>query len=165
MRDLARTSPQDSAPVVGAVARWLSSHPEPGTIASFAALPGEVDLLPLLAMEPGRRWVFPKVEGEHLAFHEIRDPVTELLPGAFGIREPHHLTPVIDPRTIEVFLCPGLAFDNRGGRLGRGRGFYDRALVLAGPGTHKLGVCFPWQRVDDTHPEPHDIPMDEVVHG
>ena len=71
----------------------------------------------------------------------------------------------MDPGGIDVFLCPGLAFDLRGGRLGRGRGFYDRALALTGPGAYRIGICFSWQIVEDVHCEPHDVPMDEVIRG
>jgi len=98
-------------------------------------------------------------------FHAVKNPDLELVPGAFGILEPSPTLPVVDLAKIDVFLCPGLAFDSHGGRLGRGRGYYDRLLARARPDAYKIGVCFPHQLVPETFTEPHDIHMDLVISG
>lgn len=163
MRAMAKESPRDSAAVCANLDRWLAKHPALRTIAVFAALPGEVDLTDWIRFHPGIRWVFPRVTGNHLTFHQILNPMEHLVNGAFGIREPHPDLTEAPVETIDAFFCPGLAFDKRGGRLGRGRGFYDRLLANARPDAIKVGVGFPWQIVDDTFAEPHDIAMDAVV--
>ena len=155
----------DSAAVRHAVSHWLAARPDVRTIATFAALPGEPDLLPLIAAHPDRRWIYPRVAGERLTLHPVVNPSRELLPGAFGIREPSPALPEVSPGEIDAFLCPGLAFDPRGGRLGRGRGFYDRLLEHARTDALKLGVAFPLQLVENTFSEPHDIHMDVVLTG
>ena len=165
MQRLLRAVPRDSGPVCEAVRRWLEERPALRTVALYAAQAEEVDLLPLLAWDPGRRWVFPRVCGDDLVFHEVRDWQHELIPGHRGIREPAPATPPVPTSDVDVFLCPGLAFDPNGGRLGRGRGFYDRALATARPATLKVGVCHPAQRVGDTFPLAHDVHMDEVISG
>jgi len=165
MRELLREHTHDSATVREAVSRWLVAHPEIRTISTFAALPGEPDLLPLLAEFPDRQWIFPRVENEWLRLHPVADASNDLLPGAFGIREPSPALPVVAVSEIDAFLCPGLAFDQTGGRLGRGRGFYDRLLAQARPGARKLGIAFPFQLVANTFPEPHDIRMDQILIG
>ena len=163
LRQLARGESPPSGPVCDAVEQWLTSHPGLATIAVFAALPGEADLAEVVARHPERRWVYPRVCGDALTFHAVTNPAEELTCGAFGIREPApDLAPVASGR-IDAFLCPGLGFDAHGGRLGRGRGYYDRMLAGARPGAHKIGVCFARQIVPDTFPEPHDVPMDEVI--
>jgi 5-formyltetrahydrofolate cyclo-ligase len=163
MRTRLREERGDSAALRAEISSWLGAHPEVRTIATFAALVGEPDLLPLVAAHAERNWLFPAVRDETLTFHAIRNPYTELGVGAFGIREPALGAPEVDGSVIDAFLCPGLAFTRAGGRLGRGRGFYDRALALARPDAVKIGVCFPFQLVEDTFSEPHDIPMDEVI--
>ncbi|OYV04807.1 MAG: 5-formyltetrahydrofolate cyclo-ligase [Verrucomicrobiales bacterium VVV1] len=163
MRERLREHAGDSAALRDAIRRWLSEHPECRTVAIFAALPGEPDLLPLVTLHPERRWVLPKVQGDALSFHEVTAPEHELITGAFGIREPRADSPLVAIPEIDVFLCPGLAFDLLGNRLGRGRGFYDRMLEMARPDALKLGVCFPFQLVDDTFLEPHDIRMDGLI--
>jgi 5-formyltetrahydrofolate cyclo-ligase len=158
-----RELPPDSARVCEATRRWLAARPELRTVALYAALAEEVDLLPLVAWDPSRRWVFPRICGEDLAFHEVRDVASDLLRGSAGIREPSPALPQVQVAEVDVFLCPGLAFDANGGRLGRGRGFYDRMLANARPDAIKLGVCHPAQRVADTFPQAHDAAMDEVI--
>lgn len=163
MRRLLRDAPSDPLPICEAVFHWLSSRPALQTIAVFAALPGEVDLTEMITRHPGPRWVYPRIDENELRFHAVQNPALELIPGAFGVREPSPTLPVIPTHQIDAFLCPGLAFDARGGRLGRGRGFYDRMLADARPDAEKIGVCFPSQIVTDTFSEPHDIHMDDVL--
>ena len=163
LRRILRDTLRDSRPVCDALDRWLASQPGLRTIATFAALPGEVDLSEMTARHPQRCWVYPRVAGDDLAFHAVANPAEELTPGAFGIHEPSPDAMPIPVGRIDAFLCPGLAFDAGGGRLGRGRGFYDRMLAGARPGALKIGVCFVQQIVPDTCSEPHDVRMDVVV--
>jgi len=93
----------------------------------------------------------------------VEDPCAGLSPGAMGILEPLPHLPQVGIAEIDAFLCPGLAFDARGGRLGRGKGFYDRMLARARPDALKMGVCFPQQLVPDVFAQEHDIPMDGVL--
>jgi 5-formyltetrahydrofolate cyclo-ligase len=146
-----------------AVDSWLEANPAARTIAAFAALSGEIELMDVIARHPDRRWVFPRVAGDELCFHAMENPVVDLITGAFGVREPSPALPIVEIAEIDAFFCPGLAFDARGGRLGRGKGFYDRMLATARPDALKIGICHQAARVDDTFPEPHDIAMDEVI--
>ena len=163
MRIVLKNPAPDTSPILAALRAWLDGIPASHTVAAYAALPGEIDVLGLI--RPGRAWALPRVAGDDLVFHRVTDSSRDLVAGAFGIREPHPSLPVVPLSEIHVFLCPGLAFDHHGGRLGRGRGFYDRALENARPDAIKAGVCHAAQRVDDTFPEPHDIRMDLVFSG
>jgi 5-formyltetrahydrofolate cyclo-ligase len=153
----------DSEAVRNAVADWIRRHPQVHTIASFAALPDEVDLTELVTLFPEKRWLFPRVDGEQVFFHATADPSNDLVRGAFGILEPRADSARVPLDEIDAFFCPGMAFDHQGGRLGRGKGFYDRLLSQARTDAHKIGIAFPSQIVPTTHCEPHDIPMDEVI--
>ena len=62
-----------------------------------------------------------------------------------------------------ALLIPCVGFNAQRVRLGYGGGFYDRLLTAARPDALKIGVCFANRLIDDTFPEPHDVPMDEVV--
>jgi 5-formyltetrahydrofolate cyclo-ligase len=159
MRSLPRG--QDSAAICTALGKWLHHHPEVRVLAAYSALPGEVDLSELIHSRPDLTWLYPKVTGHELSFH----PGGNLRPGSFGILEPDDDSPAFPLSQIHTFLCPGLAFDPQGGRLGRGRGFYDRLLAQASPQAHKLGICFPQQMTATTFPEAHDIAMDAVICG
>ncbi|MDR2253840.1 MAG: hypothetical protein LBD97_08310 [Bifidobacteriaceae bacterium] len=74
--------------------------------------------------------------------------------------------PQVGPTALgecQLVLVPALAVDRSGTRLGRGGGWYDRALAHAAPEALVLGVCFPSELLPaGTLPhEPHDLP----VHG
>jgi len=153
----------DSQRVCNRIDLWLAERPELAIIAAFSAIHGEVDLTEMIARHPERTWVYPRITGDHLTFHAVKDPTRELIRGAFGILEPSPTLAEVALETIDAFLCPGLAFDPQGGRLGRGRGFYDRMLSASRNAAVKIGVCFPHQIVPDTFMESHDIHMDEVV--
>lgn len=153
----------DSKAVRQAVADWIRRHPQVHAIATFAALPDEVDLTELVTLFPEKRWLFPRVEGQLIVFHTVKDPSKDLARGAFGILEPRADSPMAPIEEIDAFLCPGMAFDRQGGRLGRGKGFYDRLLSQARTDAKKIGIAFPSHIVPSTHCEAHDILMDEII--
>ena len=80
-----------------------------------------------------------------------------LVPGAHGI--PTSLGPVVSQ--VDVCICPGLAFDRAGGRLGYGGGYYDAWLDRVRPFAVALAV--PEALVDRVPVEPHDVRVDAVV--
>lgn len=107
---------------------------------------------------PHLTWAFPKIEGMKLNFFRN---VRSFVKGPFHILEPAdgELVPV---QELSGCLVPGLAFSRGGVRLGRGRGFYDRALELF-TGV-RVGVCFSIQFVETEIPEEsHDLRMNYVV--
>ncbi len=154
----------DSAGVVSKLTEFLEARPSVRVVAAFSAMPGEVDLRAMLS-DSERVWVLPKVRGEVLSLHRIEDAEQDLQIGAYGIPEPKEGLEDVAIGEVDLFLCPGLGFDRKGGRIGRGKGFYDRMLEHAKPDAIKLGVCFEFQLVDEIEMEPHDVRMDEVVFG
>lgn len=75
-----------------------------------------------------------------------------------GILEPPPGTPELAPELIEAVLVPGLAFDEAGGRLGYGGGFYDRLLPLLS--VPKIGVVYEGLVLSSLPIEAHDARMD-----
>lgn len=163
MRQLLRSTPPSPGPVSAPLHHWLAQHPQLRTIATYAALPGEIDLSSFINQHPQIRWAYPRVTSATLKFHHVTNPLEELRSGHFKIPEPSPTLPEIQIRDIDAFLCPGLAFDPPGGRLGRGKGFYDRILKYARPDAQKIGICHSFQQVPDAFSEPHDIMMDRVI--
>ena len=74
---------------------------------------------------------------------------------------------VIPPEALEkadLVIAPALAVDPQGNRLGRGAGWYDRALARRKPACPLIAVCWPWEVLDiDLPAEPHDVPADGVL--
>jgi 5-formyltetrahydrofolate cyclo-ligase len=135
----------------------------PGCMAAYAAMGDEVPLERVLGDLRGRGWrvVFPRLEGESLALHEVG--LAELVPGAYGLREPAAGTPRVASREVDVFLIPGLLFARDGTRLGRGSGHYDRLLADVRRDALRIGICYA-ERVRDALPSaPHDEPVHLLV--
>jgi 5-formyltetrahydrofolate cyclo-ligase len=156
----------DSTPLIDSLLKTLNELNQPRNIAIYCALADEPCITSLINTLPKHHWLLPRVDGEKLHFHRVWDPSTQFQTGAFGISEPLSELPVTPSHDIDIFICPGLAFDPRGGRLGRGRGFYDRVLANAREDALKIGVGFACQMIEDTFPEPHDVAMNAVLcHG
>lgn len=167
LRAARRTLPEaqrmaESAAAV-AICRGLVDGLESPGLASYAALPDEVDLEPLHRTwwERGRVVLLPRVIGPGLlSWHRV-GAAADLISGAYGIREP-------DPdRTEEValppgclILVPGIGFTSSGWRLGQGGGFYDRVLKA---GMVAVGIGFTCQLVEELPVESHDRRLDGVV--
>lgn len=147
-------------------------------MALYASLPGEVATTALVEMgwAEGRRILLPRVvDGGDLVFVEHL-PDVPLVGGAFGVLEPPEQARVVDLDEAELILVPGLAFDRCGGRLGRGAGYYDRALAgiglqagrratadRAGIMPRTMGVAFDLQLVDGVPMDEQDVRMEAVV--
>lgn len=92
----------------------------------------------------------------------------DLAPGAFGVLEPKFELRKLPERQvrmtqISLAVVPGVAFDRHGGRLGYGKGYYDKLLALSKNDTTLVGLAFDSQIFDEVPMESHDIPMDLVI--
>lgn len=105
-------------------------------------------------------WVYPKINGENLDF--FMNPGS-WLKGKFGIDEPNpEASEKVSVHTLDGYLIPGLAFDRRGTRLGRGWGYFDRALESF-KGL-RVGVSYEALVFEETLPrESFDVPVDVVI--
>lgn len=131
----------------------------------YAPLPTEpdIDLLWTLGAVADKQCAYPRIEGQATRPYYVRG-LAELEPTRWGLREPPPLAArEAEMRDFNVILVPGLAFDARGGRLGRGGGFYDRLLADRGKRATVIGCCFAFQRTAQFLPTaPHDVLMDFV---
>lgn len=98
----------------------------------YLSLPTEIDTSPLVlrAWQDRKRVLAPKVSWSQRRMSpvEIRSLTEDLAVSHMGIREPVSGIP-FPISMIDLVIVPGLAFDQYGHRLGRGRGFYDRFLA------------------------------------
>ena len=120
----------------------LEDYRKARTVALYWSLPGEVATHELVRRAlADKRVVLPVVTGESMHFAVVAPDMSNLVEGAFGV--------------------PGMAFDRDGGRLGHGKGYYDRYFELYTGVT--VGVCFDFQIVDRVPCEPFDRRVDMVV--
>lgn len=137
---------------------------QPQTLGFCWPFRGEADLREFLslwrAQGPGRQLALPVVHEAQasMAFHGWR-PGVVMGSDRFGIPYPVG-TPALQP---DALIVPVNGFDARGYRIGYGGGFFDRTLATLSPAPITIGVGFEIARLDDVHPEPHDLPLDWIV--
>lgn len=128
-------------------------------ILMYHSLPDELSTREFISRWASRKQFFlPRVNGLNL----------EILPydrcrlhlGAFNIEEPDG-SDLTDISEIELIVVPAVAYDRRGNRIGRGKGYYDR--LLAGTSATKIGVAYACQICDDFEPDPTDVPVHYVI--
>lgn len=132
------------------------------TIYGYLPYNQEVRTVPMLqrALDEGKRVAVPKCYGDEMRFIYL-DNLSQVESGYCGIPEPIADGPVADDPTALV-LMPGLAFTERGERMGYGGGFYDKFLA-AEPNHPTLALCYDFQMVDFIPTEAYDIPVDCVL--
>jgi 5-formyltetrahydrofolate cyclo-ligase len=102
-------------------------------------------------------WAFPKIENNKMSFCAS---VQNFEKSDLGFNEPVD-GEYLPLERIDGFVIPGVAFDKSGFRLGRGKGYYDRALAnFAGA---KIGVCFDLSLCDQLPHEAHDVRCTQIV--
>ncbi len=121
----------------------------------------EIDTSYLLSVIQGKdkQPVIPKIVDDNRLEHFLLNDQTPLKNNRWGIPEP--LSGItINPKQIEVVFVPLLVFDQRGHRVGYGKGYYDRFLDQCSESTLKVGLTFfdPVTRIEDI--ETHDISLD-----
>lgn len=105
---------------------------------------------------------FPRCgKNREMTFHLVRS-ADMLDKGSYGIYEPPDFLPC--PEITEKTLCivPGLAFTEKGGRLGYGGGYYD-SFIKKYPFIHTIAITYEGLILDSLPLEEHDILMDEIV--
>jgi len=116
------------------IERQLLSLPEfrrAKTVMLYVSFRSEVatDKMIRNALNLRKRVVVPVVDGERIEVAEIKNLEKELAKGSFGIGEPKkEFRRRVDQKKIDIVVVPGVVFDKTGGRLGYGRGYYDRFL-------------------------------------
>jgi 5-formyltetrahydrofolate cyclo-ligase len=128
----------------------------------------ETDTRPLTehALAAGKQVLLPRVDRETrmLELHQVLNLLQDIAPGRWNIPEPRpeHCARK-DPREVDWVLVPGVAFDEAGGRLGYGGGFYDRLLPLLRPNVPRVAAAFALQMVERVPRGKHDLAIDLII--
>ncbi len=121
------------------------------------------------ALAGGKRIVVPYciVETNELELFLLED-MSELVEGAYKILEPKaELRELpnkkVTPEQLDLVMVPGTAFDPKGGRMGQGKGYYDRLLARVRPDAPLVAIAFDCQIFDEIPVSAHDVFMDKVL--
>jgi len=116
----------------------------------------------------GKRVVVPVtlLEERDLLPVQITDMEQDLAPGYASILEPVETirsTRYVSPEKIDIIFLPGSVFDESGGRMGYGGGFYDRFVSSKAPQAQRIGLCYELQVVKRAPLQDHDERMDSII--
>ena len=116
------------------------------------------------AWSDGKRLAVPKVLDDGAMEFFYISSMQELQPGAYGIPEPvgKDKAAAAIPGKNTCMVLPGLAFDENGGRLGYGGGYYDRYLQRY-PGICKIAAGYDCSVVAGVPAEGTDVPVDWLL--
>jgi 5-formyltetrahydrofolate cyclo-ligase len=138
-------------------------------VAFYVDFGDEVRTRPLVAeaFREGKTVVCPYCEPDALVLYRL-ETMEDLAPGTWGILEPNREVRESADRRVEIgavdlVMVPGVAFDPNGGRLGHGKGYYDKLLAGAGRNTCAVAVAFECQVFPEVPVGPHDVRMDAVI--
>jgi 5-formyltetrahydrofolate cyclo-ligase len=135
----------------------------------YAAFANEIDLRPVCDewQRLGREFYLPRFNPQQGGYElaAVGDLKADTVIGAYGILEPGPGQKVLPKKNCDdaeqVWLIPGVGFDEHGQRLGRGAGYYDRLLETAAG--IKIGVAYEWQVKPAIPAETFDVKMNVVV--
>jgi 5-formyltetrahydrofolate cyclo-ligase len=141
------------------------------SVMAYCGFGTEIDTLPLLraVLESGKSLALPRVARAKngLEIYQVGSLQEDLVPGTWGIPEP--LAARCRPMPhgeIDLVLMPGVAFDRCGGRIGYGKGYYDRMLADCLRNGHRpitVAGLYELQLFERVPMESHDIPVDLLV--
>lgn len=166
----------DARPALASNAEPLiAALPRTATVAAYVSMGTEPPLDSLLEHLLGRgiRVLVPRLgSGRKLicAWSELESlerlhDMPRSASGGLRPREPSGPALAADSLgQADLILVPAFAIDPHGFRLGRGAGWYDRALVHASPTATIIGVCWPWEASANALPHaPHDVPVGGIL--
>lgn len=161
-----RLTPAERAAAGTAVAEQVASLPEfaaASSVLATASIHSEVPTADLLEriIAAGKTLLVPYVADDGALRASVVASLDELEPGYRGIPEPRARLPV-EASAAGLIVVPGVAFDDRGARLGYGGGFFDGYLAAAGA-RPRVGICYETQLVEQVPTEPHDERVQIVV--
>jgi 5-formyltetrahydrofolate cyclo-ligase len=144
------------------LARHAAALPPGHVVALYQAIGSELKTDPLAhaLIEQGRMLCLPVViERDAPVIFRHWSPGDPLEEDVAGCPAPLTLSASVQP---DLILCPLLAFDLYGQRLGQGGGYYDRTFAAL-PNLLRIGLAYAGQEVGQLETEPHDIGLHGVL--
>jgi len=134
-------------------------------ISCYVGVNSEVRTLSLISqlLASSKRVVVPAViDGERMEMYHV-ESLDELEKNNGFIEPRMEFRRFCGPERIDAILVPGIAFDEKGHRIGYGKGYYDRFLKRLKKGTSLIGLAFECQLVKKIPLEEHDVCLEKIV--
>lgn len=115
------------------------------------------------ALDQGKQVYFPRTAGGVMDFWQVAG-LADFKEGCFHVMEPvsEERLDVSGEAEDVLILTPGVVFDHQKGRMGYGKGYYDRYFANV-PGAVKLGIAYQCQVTELIATDVWDVPMDYMI--
>lgn len=142
----------------------LKAVKEINYIMAYYSVRNEVETVSIInyLLDIGKTVALPVCTPERDLKAAIINNLSELQPASFGLMEPGPEAVLLDYDELKLVIIPGVAFDEKGNRLGHGAGYYDRFLSKT-PNAFKLGLAYDFQVVQALPAERHDIKINGIL--
>ncbi|WP_003544438.1 5-formyltetrahydrofolate cyclo-ligase [Desulfotomaculum nigrificans] len=146
----------------------LKIYQDAEIIMAYLDFRNEVSTVSLVkqALKQGKRVTVPVVNRQERSMTPslLERYPEDLIEGAYGILEPCQVKPLA-PEELDLVVVPGVAFDERGNRMGYGGGYYDRFLPRLRAGAVTIALAYELQLVADLSPfmGPYDQPVQYIL--
>jgi 5-formyltetrahydrofolate cyclo-ligase len=164
-----RAVPKDArARRSAAIAAHVTAMPEwsqARCVAAYVAMRGEVDPKPIVtaAHAGGKTVALPRIDwGEEAMTFHVFVTGDALEESGMGFDQPPASSPSVELADMELVIVPAVAVDERGYRIGWGRGFYDRMLPVL-PNATSIALVFDFQLLMEVPDTAGDVPVDVVA--
>jgi 5-formyltetrahydrofolate cyclo-ligase len=137
----------------------------------YLSMGDEVNTAPIIKQALAEKLYIPRMQQERLVFHKFDGRLDKTISHPYGLLEPLPDAPALVLNKLKheqiLIIVPGLGFDRRKNRLGRGRGFYDRFILdmrnITETKCVNIALCFIEQLVDDVPVDQRDQSVDGIV--
>ena len=130
----------------------------------YISFDGEVNTQEMIkeAKKIGKTVTVPVCKSDRIIRPCILQHKAKLKKGLYGICEPA-IKRLVNLEDLDLVIAPGVAFDKKGNRLGRGKGCYDRLLKLLPERIPSIGLAFSFQILPAVPAKIHDVRVNKVI--
>lgn len=130
----------------------------------YVAFNGEVDTKKMIkgAQKLGKTVAVPACAGSRMIKPCLLKKNARMRKGRYGIYEPA-IKQFVNLNDLDLVVVPGVAFDKKGNRLGRGKGYYDTFLKKLPKRTASLGLAFDFQVLPFVPVNTRDVSINKVI--
>jgi 5-formyltetrahydrofolate cyclo-ligase len=165
-RNLSATEVTEKSRLIFAQLQAFAAFHQARTLALYNADENEVTTEAIWheAVRQGKAVYYPRISTDRADLDFVRRyPGQQLITGAFGILIPPGDELLVRLAATDIVLTPGVGFDRQGHRLGRGKGYYDRAFRGILANALRVALAYEFQVIPDIPSGPTDEPLHYLV--
>ena len=136
----------------------------------YISYSSEIDTINIInkALSDGKEIFVPRTIFDTKAMDAVKiNSLENMKKDKYGIPEPQGDIPCVDPNELDLIVVPGVAFDNNGGRMGYGAGYYDRYFKkisnVKKNTIKKLALAYEFQIIDNVPMDKQDVKIDYII--